>query len=269
MRIAEKRQVEEALREHFRSERPSAGAHAGHVEAVAALAAAEAARAAGRGGGMGDLVRAAVRFSPRVFWAAPAVVVALAFALAFSGAPAHEAQAALVASGPVLVAACLAGVVRARSCLMQELEASCLRNTVSVACVRLAVFGVASLLALALACAACSAVVPAATAAAYALAPYLVAAAGGLMFARKVSTADATAAAIVWSVGIGALCLLLRIAVPAAYGAGVIWAWAAVSAAGALWLAREVARWLRLCAQGGIAPGGEERIGAFWMAADR
>lgn len=269
MRIAEKRQMEEALREHFRRERLSAGAHASRVEAVAALAAAEAARTTGRGGGMGDLARVAVRFSPRVFWAAPAAVVALAFALAFSGAPAHEAQAALVASGPVLVAACLAGIARARSRLMQELEASCPRNAVSVACARFAVLGGASLLALALACAACSAVVPAATAAVYALAPYLVAAAGGLMLARKASAADATAAAIVWAAGIGALCLLLRIAVPAAYGVGAIWVWAAVSAAGALWLAREVVRWLRLCAQGGIAPGGEERIGAFWVVADR
>lgn len=263
MRITEKRRLESALREHFRSERPSAGANAGHAGAVAALAAAEAARASGSGFGAGDLARAAVRFSPRAFWAAPAAVAALALALALSGAPAHEAHAALVASGPVLVAACLAGVVRARSCLMQELEASCPSNAAAVACARLAVLGGATLLSLAFACAACSAIVPAGAAAAYALAPYLVSAAGGLMLARRAASADAAAAAVIWSAGVCALCLLLRVAVPAAYSAGAVWAWAAVSAAGALWLAREAAGWLRLCAQGGVAASGARCAEAF------
>lgn len=264
MRITGKRRLESALREHFRSERPSAGTRVGHVGAVAALAAAEAARAAGgAAAGVDDFVRAAVRFSPRAFWAAPAAVVALALALALSGAPAHEAQAALVASGPVLVAACLAGVVRARSCLMQELEASCPHNAAAVACARLAILGGATLLSLALACAACAAIVPAGAAAAYALAPYLVSAAGGLMLARRAAAADATAAAIIWSAGVCALCLLLRVAAPAAYSAGAVWAWAAVSAAGALWLAREAAGWLRLCAQGGVASESARRARAF------
>lgn len=264
MRITGKRRLESALREHFRSERPSAGTRVGHVGAVAALAAAEAARAAGgAAAGVDDFVRAAVRFSPRAFWAAPAAVVALALALALSGAPAHEAQAALVASGPVLVAACLAGVVRARSCLMQELEASCPHNAAAVACARLAVLGGTTLLSLALACAACAAIVPAGAAAAYALAPYLVSAAGGLMLARRAAAADATAAAIIWSAGVCALCLLLRVAAPAAYSAGAVWAWAAVSAAGALWLAREAAGWLRLCAQGGVASESARRARAF------
>ena len=261
MRITEKRRLESALREHFRSERPSAGTRVGHAGAVAALAAAEAARVSGSGFGAGDLARAAVRFSPRAFWAAPAAVAALALAL--SGAPSHEAQAAQVASGPVHVAACLAGVVRARSCLMQELEASCPSNAAAVACARLAVFGGATLLSLALACAACSAIIPAGAAAAYALAPYLVSAAGGLMLARRAASADAAAAAVIWSAGVCALCLLLRVAVPAAYSAGAVWAWAAVSAAGALWLAREAAGWLRLCAQGGVASESARRARAF------
>ena len=50
---------------------------------------------------------------------------------------------------------------------------------------------------------------------------------------------------------------------PAAYSAGAVWAWAAVSAAGALWLAREAAGWLRLCAQGGVASEGARRARAF------
>ena len=263
MRVMEKRQVEGALREHFRRERLSAGCSAGHAAAVAALVAAETARTARRGAGVGDLVRTAIRFSPRAFWAALATVVALALALSLSGAPPHEAQAALVASGPVLVAACLAGVVRARSCFMSELEASCLHSAVSVACARFAVLGGATLLALAFACAACSVLVPVGCAAAYALAPYFVSAAGGLMLARRAAAADATIAAVAWSAGVGALCLLLRLAVPAAYSAGAIWVWAAVSAAGALWLVREAADWLRLCAEGGVASSGSERLAAF------
>ena len=263
MRITEKRQLEGVLREHFHRERLATEGAAGHAETVAALAAAETAQAAGRAAGTGDLVRTVIRFSPRVFWAAPTVVVAIALALALSGAPVHEAQAALVASGPVLVAACLAGVVRARSCLMQELEASCLHNAASVACVRLMVFGGTTLVALAFACLACSAVIPAGAAVAYALAPCLVSAAGGLMLARKASSADAPVAAIAWSAGVCALCLLLRVAMPVAYEAGMLWAWAVVSAAGAVWCAREVLCWLRFCAQGGIALEGTQRAEAF------
>ena len=263
MRFAEKRQLEGALREHFRCERLSAEEPAGHAEAAAALAAAETAKVAGRDAGTEGLVRAVIRFSPHAFWVASAAVVALALALAFSGAPPHEAQAVLVASGPALVAACLVGVVRARTCLMQELEASCLHNAASVACVRLMVFGGATILALAFACVACSAVVPAGAAVAYALGPYLVSAAGGLMLARKASSADASVAAIAWSGGVCACCLLLRVAVPVAYEAAMLWAWAVVSAAGAVWCAREVLGWLRFCAQGGIALEGTQRAEAF------
>lgn len=263
MRFTEKRQLEGALREHFRCERLSAEEPAGHAEAAAALAVAETAKVAGRDAGAEGLVRAVIRFSPRVFWVVPAAVVALALALVLSDAPAHEAQAALVASGPVLVAACLAGVVRARSCLMQELEASCLHNATSVACVRLMIFGGATLFALAFACLACSAIIPAGAAAAYALAPCLVSAAGGFMLARKASSADASVAAIAWSGGVCALCLLLRIAVPVAYEVSMLWVWAAVSAAGAVWCACEVLGWLRFCAQGGIAPESAQRAEAF------
>ena len=263
MRIAEKRQLEDALREHFRRERLSAEGPAGHVEAVATLAAAETAQAAGRDAGTEGLVRAVIRFSPHAFWVAPVAVVLLALALALSGAPAHEAQAALVASGPALVAACLVGVVRARSCLMQEIEASCLHNAASVACVRLIVFGGATILALAFACIACSAIIPTGAAVAYALAPCLVSAAGGFMLARKASSTDASVTVIAWSAGVCALCLLLRVAVPVAYEAAMLWAWAVVSAAGAMWCAREVLGWLRFCAQGGIAPEDTQRAEAF------
>lgn len=265
MRTADQSQMEIALRAHFRRERCLAGRSEGHAAAVAALAAAAASEAGARDAGMGGLVRAAVKFFPRVFWAAPIAVVALAFALVLSGIPASQAEAALAASGPVLVAACLAGVVRARSCCMQELEASCLRNAVSVACVRFMVFGGATFLALAFACAVYASVVSAGAAAAYALAPYLVSAAGGLMFARKASSADASIAAVAWSAGVCAFCLLLKVAMPAAYEAAALWIWAVVSAASALWCAREVFGWLHLCVQGGIAPGSAGRVDALRM----
>lgn len=235
----------------------------GHAEFVAALAAAAASGAAASNAGFDGVVRAAVVSTPRAFWAAPAAVVVLALSLSFFGVSEQGMEAALVASGPVLVAACLAGVVRAKSCLMQELEASCLHNAVAVACARFAVLGGAAFLALAIACLACSAIVPAGAAAAYALAPCLVAAAGGLLLARRVSSADATVAAVAWSAGVCALCLLLRFSAPGAYEAAAVWAWAAVAAAGALWCAREVCAWLRLCAQGGISPASPVRGGAW------
>lgn len=263
MRIVEKRQAEDTLRQHYRRERRLAEEPPGRAEVVAALAAAEAARAAGRTSRKGGFVRAAIKFSPRAFWAVPAVVVVLSLVLAIAGASAREAEAALVSSGPVLVAACLVGVVRARSCRMQELEASCPRNAVSVACARLAILGGATLLALAFACAASWAVVPAGAAMAYALAPYLISAAGGLMLARRVAAADAAVATVAWSAGVCALCLLLRAALPGAYEAGALGMWAAVSTAGAIWLAREAVGWLRLCAEGAAASWSAARAGAL------
>lgn len=263
MRSVGKRQAEDTLRQHYHRERRLAEEPTGRAEVVAALAAAEASRAAGRASRKGGFVRAAIKFSPRAFWAVPAVVVVLSLVLALAGASAREVEAALVSSGPVLVAACLTGVVRARSCRMQELEASCPHNAVAVACARLAVLGGAALLALAFACAASLAVIPVGAALAYALAPYLISAAGGLMLARRVAAADAAVAAVAWSAGVCALCLLLRAALPGAYEAGVLGVWAAASAAGAIWLAREMAGWLRLCAEGGASPWGATRAGAL------
>lgn len=283
MRTKEKIQLENALRSHYLRERLDSATFGKHRESVAAAVAAEvsagaAAAAAAPTAGTaaagetaaaaamspkitarsimtGNLVRTAAKSTPRATWVAPVAVVALSFALAFLGVPEHEAEAVLVASGPILIAACLAGVVRARSCLMQELEASCLNNAVALACARLAVLGGATLLALALACAAFSAIVPAGIAAAYALAPCLASAAGGLMLARKVSSGDATVAAVTWCAGVCVLCVLLRLAFPTAYESAAIGAWGAVCVVGTLWCAYEVRSWLLLCAQGGIAIG--------------
>lgn len=261
MKAMEKKKLENALRSHYLQERQAAPPSARRREAVVRTAVSAAARAAAHDAGAAGLMRMAARFSPRAFWAVLAVVAALPCALTLSGASAYEAEAALVASGPVLVAACLAGVVRARSSLMQELEASCLNNAVALACARLAVLGGATLLALALACLACSAVVPLGTAAAYALAPYIVSASGGLMLARKVASGDATAAVVAWSAGVCALCVLLRFTFPSVFGDAVVWIWAAVSALGALWLACEVRGWLRLCAKGGVVLEKPVRVG--------
>ena len=74
------------------------------------------------------------------------------------------------------------------------------------------------------------------------------------MLARRVSSGDAALAAVAWSVVVLALCILLRMAVPEAYGAAAVWVWAAVAAAGALWLCREAVRWMGLSAEGGCAP---------------
>lgn len=263
MRSREKKSLERSLRSLFHQERQAAPTSRQDRQELAEMAVAAVRGAAARDAGVRGLLWAAVRFLPLAFWAVPVAVVALSCALALSGAPAYAAETALTASGPILVAVCLAGVVRARTHLVQELEASCLNNAVAIACVRLAVFGGATLFALALACAACSLVVPAGTAAAYALAPYLVSAAGGLLLARKVASSDALIAAVAWAVGVCALCILLRVVLPEAYEGVALWAWAAAASAGALWCAREVHGWLRLCAQGGIALEKPDRASAF------
>lgn len=260
----DRKKIESALRAHYRSERDLAVPSPGDIERAAALVAAAVAgqRGAHRASAF-ELATSVMRFSPKAFWLVSAAVVVLACALAATGTPPHGAEAVLVASGPALAAACLACVVRARSLGMQEMEASCVHNAFAVACARLAVCGCAALVALAIACAACSTVVPVGTAAAYALAPCLVSAAGGLALARRVASADSAMAAVVWSAGVGALCILLRFAVPALYADAAVWAWAAAAAAGALWCAREVVCWLRLSLQGGCAPGRAARIGLF------
>ena len=243
--------LENALREHYRSERevePLAADRKRKAADLAALAASERSPRPGRPTGP---MRTALGSSPCAFWLAPAAVVALALALGLSGAPAHEAEAVLVASGPALAAASLAGVVRARSCGMQELEASCLHNSASVAFSRLMAFSISSLLALAVACIASARIIPASSSAAFSLAPFLLSAAGGLMLARKVPSADAAVAAVAWPAGVCALCILLKVAVPEAYCTAAVWIWAAAASAGALWLVREALRWMRLSAEGG------------------
>lgn len=254
MKRADRTPLENALRAHYRNERALATPLEEHADEVAKMAASAASGPPAHRNGFAEIAKAAVGSAPRVFWAAPAAVIALALGLALSSAPAYEAEAALSASGSILAAAGLAGIVRARSCGMQELEASCLHNAVAIACARIAAFGTTSLLALALACIACSTVMPTGTAVAYALAPYLLSAAGGFMLARRVASGDSAAAAVIWSASICALCVLLRVAIPEAYCDAAIWAWAAASAAGALWCIRETARWLRFSTQGGCVP---------------
>lgn len=251
MRKGEMAALENALREHYRSEREAEPLAAERKRKAADLAALAASERPYRHDGIPGLAWAAIRSTPAAFWAPAAAVVALAVALALFGARVHEAETVLVASGPALAAASLAGVVRARSNRMQELEASCLHNSASVAFSRLMAFSTLSLLALAVACIASARIIPASSSAAFSLAPFLLSAAGGLMLARKVPSVDAAIAAVAWPAGVCALCILLRVSVPEAYCAAAVWIWAAAASAGALWLVREALRWIRLSAEGG------------------
>lgn len=254
MNTKERAGLEDALRSYYRSERETDAdleARGRRTLLLTRSSEPEERRYAQR---ISSFAWMTLRSSPRMFWLAPASVIVLSLVLAHAGVSAHEAEAVLAGSGAWMAAAGLVGIVRAKSSRMQELEASCLHNSVAVASSRLLAFGAVALTVLALTCIACASVVPIWIAAAHALAPYLLSAAGGLMLARRAASSNALLAGAAWSAGVLAACLMVMIAAPAAYEAAACWAWAMAVAVGALWLGREVVCWLRMSAEGGCAP---------------
>lgn len=258
MKFKERLRLERMLSEHYRKERENDPLCADALRQTAAMASLAASRIRDRGNPRLTAI-VAIGAIPKILWTLPAAIVLLAFSIALSGPSAKEAETALIVSGPLLAAASLMGFVRAKSFRMQELEATCPFNAVAAACARIVALGGASLLALAALCAACASVIPAGEAVSYALAPCLASAAGGLLIARKVASGDAAAGTASWSASVCLLCTLLRTAVPEAYGDAALWAWGAIAAASAMWLAREIAAWLWSSAQGGCTTAGKPR----------
>lgn len=254
MKRQEKRQLEAALSEHYRQERDNHAPEAGYVESTAMAAATAAREGSARGAGIAVFISAAVRHCPRAFWLAPVFVIVLAVAAAFADASPAEVQQAMFVSGPVLAATCLLGAFRSMSCQMQEIEAACMHNAFSVACARLIVLSACALLGLAIACDVVSEIVPAISAAAYALAPFLVSAAAGLALVRRAASVNAAVSIAISSTVVAALCIVLRGAAPQVYDAALLWVWFAAAAAAALWCVKEGSSWGRLLAQGYCPP---------------
>lgn len=254
MKRQEKRRLEAALHEHYRQEACHQAIGSLSEEGIAQIVEAAVAERPARGAGAASFVAAAVGHCPRAFWLAPLFVVALSAAIVLANASPVQTQQALSVSGPILAATCLLGVFRSISCRMQELEASCVHNAVSVACARFIVLGAAALLALAVACNIVSGIVPAGSAAAYALAPFLVSAAAGLALTRRVASANAAVCIVVSSVAVAALCIVLHGAAPHLYDTALLWVWFVAAAAAALWCTREISSWVRFLAQGYCPP---------------
>lgn len=191
-----------------------------------------------------DFVMTAARFLPWQLWGAPAAAVLVAALAAAHGLSSSQILVTLSGLGPALAIACLYGITRARSHGMAEIEAACSHGSIALASARLTLLCGASFAAIAAACALCSDIVPAFAAATVALAPYLLASAGGLLVARKVAAHNAALASLAWAAGVLAACFVLSAACPAAFGQAAIWIWAAVAACSALWFAREALLWV-------------------------
>lgn len=181
---------------------------------------------------------------PRACWLVAAACVALACWAASRGVDGSGALLVMSLAGLALALACLPALVSAKACGMAELEGSCAFNAHAVACARLLVLGGASALAL-LACAlACSALQPLWLLAAHAAAPYLACCAGGLLVARRTSSADAMGATVAWCLASCAGFAVLHTAFPGVLDAASEGLWYAALAVSAAWFWREAALWL-------------------------
>lgn len=167
-------------------------------------------------------------------WLAALATLALPAVSSAAGAGGEGVLAAAAVSGALAAAAVLPEIVSGRSCGMWELESACLRNASSVAFARLAITGSAAAAALLVGALLCSAATPAWVVLAHSLAPFLVAAAGGLGVARRARSADALWASIAWTGGVLAASLSARSLAPAAYSVAAAGVWALAAAAAAL-----------------------------------
>lgn len=239
MRSRERRALEDALREHYRTN--AAAAPRALVDAVAA----ELARPA-RPRAM-EVVAEQVRRVGAGAWALHAALVLLAVACALSGVGVGTAAAVL---GAALALASVAGVTRSRSCGMAELEAACPVNAQAAACARgLALCGADVLVIVAFAVLTGPASAPWAVLA-QGLAPYLAALGAGLLAARRAASPDATVAAVAAAAGVCAACIALRTLCPIAFGPAAALAWWAAAALALAFTVAEVRAWLRAVASG-------------------
>lgn len=236
MRASERRALEAALRDHYRTGEKGGVAPRALVEAVAA----EMARPARPH--PGAVVATQLRRVGAATWALHATIVLLVAALALSGSPVTPLAPAV---GAALALSSLVGLTRSRSCSMAELESSCAVNAQAVACARIVALGcadAAAMLALALLCADGPGLW---AGLAQSCAPYLAAAGVGLLAGRRAASADATLAATVAAAATCAACLAARALFPEAFAPATALAWWIAAAAALAFAVAQARAWLR------------------------
>lgn len=252
-----KRNVERALRAHYRAERgaPDAEAKAATLAAVRAAVASE--RPAGeRGGGMtfAGFVAVQARFiHPRV-WAAQLALVAIMAAVCLPSS--GMARGFSVVSGMLAAATVLVGLpdlLASATHRVSELEYACRFDCRAVALARLIVLGcsdVAVLTAIVLSAPLLLGADPFASLV-HACAPYFLSCAGALVLVRRCPPSQALPLGFAWTLLVMAAAYAAFSLVPDAYAQASAWAWALVAAASAAWAAREARAWLG-CIAGGL-----------------
>ena len=251
-----KRNVERALRAHYRAERgaPDAEAKAATLAAVRAAVASE--RPAGeRGGGMtfAGFVAVQARFiHPRV-WAAQLALVAIMAAVCLPSS--GMARGFSVVSGMLAAATVLVGLpdlLASATHRVSELEYACRFDCRAVALARLIVLGcsdVVAVTAIALAAPIALGADPFASLV-HACVPYFLACAGALLAARRFPSSQALPLACVWTLLVMAGAYAVHALAPDAYAQASAWAWALVAVGSLGWAAREVRTWLGSIAAG-------------------
>lgn len=195
-------------------------------------------------------LRTQMRFVRPATWAAFALIAAFVAVVCRMQDGAVSSPQLLSTAGALLALTCLMSVTRAKAFGMAELESACPFNAVSVALAHLLMMGAASALVLVIGALSLGDQ-GAVQGVLWMGAPYLVACAGGLMCARRASSADSRTAAMVWAACAVAVSALLYFAAPSAYASAVVWVWALVFAGAGVWCVAEVRAWIA-CSAGGF-----------------
>ncbi|OUP08002.1 hypothetical protein [Collinsella sp. An2] len=246
MKTSERRALEAALRNHYRSDSASKDEVPGAApRALVKAVAAELSRPTRPG--FAEVLASQARYIGVGPWVLHAALVAAAVPSTLSGIGPGTVTAVL---GSTLALATLIGITRTRSCGMAELEAACPVNSQATTCARALVLSCFDALAITLLAVGAGHASAPWLVFAQGLAPYLGALGAGLLAARRVATPDATAAAAAAAGLVVATCILARTACPSAFGSAATLAWWAAAAGALAFAAAEARAWLRASTSG-------------------
>lgn len=257
MRDRETRELERALRDHYRIDRarstPQERARlVKEIEAVSAMAPVLADKQT-----MADFVISQIRFIRPAVWVLNIVLVAAMVVVCLleqKDGPLLLASS-MIGAASVLIAT--PGLFASESSHMVELECSCKFDGRSVTLARLIILGCSDVLVMT----AVVVIVPVLTGTSgfavllHACAPYFLACAGCLWISRKGTASNTLALPIVWIGMVMALTVLLYGNFPAVYSSASLGVWALVAAVAFIWAIREVHAWLNAIAFGLDRPG--------------